>query len=286
MTSQYSIPEKVSVEQRTNQFAVDEEPELKATVELERQAKIDSEAREKVAPEEVDTRDHPYRMTLEAEEKWEAKEAEKRRTRERAQGKLIPHREASSRVVAAQESRERRREFATRVASVHPEEAPGRADPRERLSQDELAEINQQAARIHDEVREPGSRAAISRRLAEKVADGKSILSATVAVIEAVKKQPGTVVPIGMLEEVPRRTVSVEGRIIDLWAPSSPAIQQVGLLADESGRTKITIWKRSEQQPVSQGERVRIRAAAKNWYNGRCSIALTRRSRIVFPDRI
>ena len=102
---------------------------------------------------------------------------------------------------------------------------------------------------------------------------------------EEMQHEAGTIVPIGRLESVRRDEVSVEGRVIELWEPSSPAIQQVGLLEDETGRTKFTIWAKSNQTMVQEGEWVRFRAAAKNWYNGRCSIALTHWSEIVFPER-
>jgi ssDNA-binding replication factor A large subunit len=91
--------------------------------------------------------------------------------------------------------------------------------------------------------------------------------------------------PISRLGDVPYGEVTVEGEIIKLWAPNSSAIQQVGLIEDESGRTKFTVWKKSRKTVVSEGENVRLCAAAKNWYEGQYSIALTRRSWIEFPER-
>ena len=77
------------------------------------------------------------------------------------------------------------------------------------------------------------------------------------------------------MPEVSGGEVTVEGRISELWSPSSGAIAQVGLIEDESGQTKFTSWEKSNQPVVKEGETVRFRAAAKNWYQGRCSIALT-----------
>jgi len=102
---------------------------------------------------------------------------------------------------------------------------------------------------------------------------------------EEMQHEAGTIVPIGALEEIRRGEVTVEGHVLELWVPSSQSIQQVGLLEDETGRTKFTIWAKSNQTMVRKGERVRFRAAAKNWYNGRCSIALTHWSEINFPER-
>jgi ssDNA-binding replication factor A large subunit len=59
----------------------------------------------------------------------------------------------------------------------------------------------------------------------------------------------------------------------------------VALIADESGKTKFTIWERSFQPMVREGQTVRLRTVKKNWYEGRCSVAVTGWSRIVFPER-
>jgi hypothetical protein len=36
---------------------------------------------------------------------------------------------------------------------------------------------------------------------------------------------------------------------------------------------------------MREGDQVKIKYAKKNWYQGRCSIALTYDSLIIFPDR-
>ena len=92
-------------------------------------------------------------------------------------------------------------------------------------------------------------------------------------------------VPIGKLEEVDRKEVSIDGRVKTLWNPSHPSIAQVGLIADESGQTRVTIWKASEAPWIAEGERVRIHGAARNWYEGRVSVAVTGWSTIHFPER-
>ena len=284
MSSYNVIGEKVSVESADEQAAVEaEEPELRPTVELRSQAKIDSEAIAKV--DGTAERDHPYGMTLEAEEKWAAREQEKAWTRSRAEGPVAERREAASRVAAARGSRQARAQFARRRASVDPVAGPDSVDPREKLDAATLGEVNEQAQRIGETVRESGSRAAISRQLAERVVRGQGVTEATLDVLDRVRRRPGTVVPMGELEEVPRKEVSVEGEWIEDWTPSSSRIRQVGLLEDETGRVKVTIWVKSRQPLIDEGERARIRAAAKNWYQGRVSLALTADSQVVFPDR-
>lgn len=223
MSSNNVLGEKGSVESTDEQDEVEaEEPELRATVELRTQAKIDSEAIAKV--DGTAARDHPYGMTLEAEEKWQAREQEKARTRSRAEGPVVEVREAGSRAVAAHGSRQRSERFMERRASVDPVAEPGRADPRAELDRETLGDVNQQAQRIREEVRESGSRAAISRQLAERVVRGQDVTSATLDVLDAERQRAGTVVPIGELEDVPRREVSIEGEWIKSFDAASSKI--------------------------------------------------------------
>jgi hypothetical protein len=272
------FPEKGTGESETNDAAADE-PELRATVRLEKQAKVDSEAIEKIAEPGPD---HPFGMTLAGEEQWEAREREKANTRERrrTQSSL---REQGSRASVDRVAEQRRRRWHERAASVDPAFEPG-PDPREQLSSEELAAVNQEAERITNGVREPGSRAAVSRRLAGRVARGASLLSASVAVMEAERTRAGTVVPIGDLEDIPRNEVSIEGEVVRLFDASSPAIEQAGLIEDETGRVKFTSWVKSRPRIVCEGDRVRLRLVATNWYQGRVSVAVTGDSRIVFVD--
>ncbi|MFC7070481.1 SOSS complex subunit B family protein [Halobaculum lipolyticum] len=280
MERTYVSGDNDSVESNSEDSGAAEAVELRATVELETQAKIDSEAI--AAVDGMGELDHPYGMTLEAQEKWEAREAEKQRTRERRKTQSAV-REAGNRVCVAHGSMQRRQRFRERAASVEP--AFEKEDAREALSCAELAAVNQQAARIAEGVRESGTRAAISRRLADEVCEGRSVLSASIRVLEAEQRRAGTVVPIGELEAVSRREVSIEGRVEQLWNPNHTAIAQVGLIADETSRVKVTVWKASDAPWMDEGERVRIRGAAKNWYNGRVSLAVTGDTSVHFPER-
>jgi ssDNA-binding replication factor A large subunit len=161
---------------------------------------------------------------------------------------------------------------------------PERDDPRAELSQHELATVNTEADRLATRL-DGWSRAAVSRRLAEAVVDGTDMTSAVVRVFEELQTAPGQVVPIGKLEDVNRKEVSIDGRVTQLWESDSPAIREVGLIEDDSGKTKLTSWVASEQPWIEEGERVRIHRAAKNWYNGRVSVALTGWTTVHFPER-
>ncbi|WP_256391482.1 DNA-binding protein [Natronoarchaeum rubrum] len=300
MSTNYSTVDEVSVAEQTDEYqttvdewadeaadewasgaadewVVDETPELRASVEQDVQATVDY-----ADDQEIDGR--LFGQTLAAQERLEAREWEVERTHERWDRGRYSMREEETRVVVS-EGRERfRREFQRRAASVDPRCDPDASDPRARLSREELAMVNKQARRVEAKL-DGWSRAAISRRLAERVVDGCGLLGAVVGVFEELEQAAGTVIPISAVEEVDRGEVSIEGRVKVLWEPSHSAIAQVGLLEDDSGVCKFTVWKASEQAWMSEGERVRIRDAAKSWYEGRVSLALTRQSEVYFPDR-
>jgi len=260
---------------------VDETPEFQATVQMEVQAKVDANHPDGM----VDTSDDRiYGVTLEQEERIRAREAELERIS--AQAELGPQdgREERTREIAARRSKERRTKFQKRAASVDPKADPERADPRGELTQEELGAVNKQSRRLAREL-DGWSRAAISRWLAEAIVDGKSITDAVVSALDACKTARGHAVPIGELEDVARNEVTVEGRVETLWKPSHPKIAQVGLIADDSGKTRVTIWKASDAKWLREGERVRIHGASRNWYEGRVSLAVTGWSTVMFPDR-
>jgi hypothetical protein len=267
MQRKNAIRDKVSVERQDEQKAVEETPELRPTVEMQTQAKIDSDVRERVAAAEEQGR--PHGMTLEAQEKWEAREADKRRTRER-----------SDRSQAS-----RREELCRAMTDAKHGGLSSQADPREKLDAETRQEVHKQAQRLEGKCRGGLGFAAIERELAARIATGRSMQDAVLDMVDDVQAAPGAIVALGKLEQVGRKWVDVEAEVAELWEPSSPSMQQVGLLEDETGRTKLTVWKRSNQPIIAEGQTVRIRDAAVSWYKGRPSLALTGRSMVTFPER-
>jgi len=268
----------VAQEREQSEFEVADEPELRASVEQDTQATVDHSDDRWVEDGRL------FGQTLQAEEETAAREWEIEGTHRRMDDRQGSDREARTRRVAARGNEERQHEFGKRAASVDPTADPDRADPRTRLSREMLGAVNEEATRLADEL-DGWTRAAISRRLAERVEASGSLLSAVVGVVEEAETAPGTVVPIGELEEVYREEVSIEGTVITLWESSHPSISQVGLIEDESGKTKFTSWTESRAPLVEEGERVRFRGVKKNWYEGQCSVALTGDSLVEFPDQ-
>jgi hypothetical protein len=246
---------------------VDEQPEFRATVQQEKQAKVDSNHPDGIV------QDFSH-LPLAQEEEIRAREAELEQISARAALSSQNGRAQRTRGVVT-EMQERERE----------KRGPSRTDPRERLSRVELARVNEEADRVAQRLRTDHSRAAISRVLAERVAKGQNITEAVFATIDELKAASGTVCPIKDVPDVPTNEVSIEGEVITLWRPSSRAISQVGLIADDTGKIKFTSWAKSKQKCMREGDQVKIKYAKKNWYQGRCSLALTYGSLIIFPDR-
>ncbi|SIS21532.1 DNA-binding protein [Natronorubrum thiooxidans] len=277
MSSKKSVSKVVSVDEQAyeqeagraeHEDVVDETPEFRATVEMEIQAKVDANHPDGI----VDTsEDRIYGVTLAQEERIQAREAELERISALGAFGRQEGRAERTRAVVERARREQRP-----VKEI---------DPREKLERAELGQVNRQAQRLAEDVNGGYTRAVIAKRIASRVLEGEAMFEAVMDTKEEMQHEAGTIVPIGRLESIRRGEVSVEGRVIELWDPSSSSMQQVGLIEDETGRTKFTIWTKSRQTKVREGELVRFRAAAKNWYNGRCSIALTHWSEIVFPER-
>jgi len=154
-----------------------------------------------------------YGATLEQEERiLRAREAELERISAQAEMGTQEGREKRTRDIAAKRSAERRAEFQKRAASVDPWADLERDDPRAELTQEQLAAVNKQSMRLAEKL-DGWSRAAIGRRLGEAVVGGKDLTSAVVVLFEELQTAPGQVVPIGMLGDVNRKEVSIEGRV-------------------------------------------------------------------------
>ena len=116
---------------------VDETPEFEAAVEQETQAKVDANHPDGIADT---SKDRIHGVTLEQEERIRAREAELERISAQAELGTQDGREQRTRAVVSEECG---RDNPDRVE---------RTDPREQLTQDELAAVNEQAMRISDEV--------------------------------------------------------------------------------------------------------------------------------------
>ncbi len=193
MSSKNLISNEVSVDEQAFENAderrvdedgfevVDETPEFRPSVQMEIQAKVDSnhpDARVEAGP------DRMYGKTLAQEERIQAREAELERISAKAAFGIQEGREERTREVVVEESAERRVEFFKRARCVNPMVHPDRVDPREMLTPEQLGAVNTESMRLAEKLN-GWSTAAIGRHLAEAVVRGEDLMSAVVETVES-----------------------------------------------------------------------------------------------------
>ena len=257
---------------------VDETPEFRATVEMEIQGKVDANHPEGgVAQREYEQKreqeEEFAHLTLEQEERIRGREAELERISAKAEFGTQDGRAARTRAIAI--------EMCGRA-----QDKSGRGiDPRERLSQAELAQVNKQAARIAKRLGSGPSQAVIGKRLGERVAAGQEITEAVFETVEAIQAEPGVVQPIAAVDSWASEA-TIEGEVAVLFEPASNSQQQVGYVEDESGQIKVTVWEKSQQKTVlSEGDRVRIYAGKPGSYRGETTLAVTYDTEVTILER-
>ena len=283
MNSRYAAGNELSVDEQAYEHideseleaddfeVVADKPEFQSTVEMEVQAKVDANHPDGLVQHKQDI-DHPWGCTLAQEERIEGREAELEHISLQATFGRQDGRATRTREVVL----ERHRCWRETVDSI---------DPRENLSQAELAEVNRQAMRIATRLRNGPSRAAISRRLADRVVAGRDIMDAVLGTTKAIRGEPGVVQPIASID--PRGyEATIEGEVTVLFEPASNTQQQVGYIADDSGRVKVTVWEKSQQGSVlSEGDRVRIQAGKPGSYRGETTLAVVYESHITILEQ-
>ena len=84
---------------------------------------------------------------------------------------------------------------------------------------------------------------------------------------------PGTPGPAGgatsekkIADARPGDWVTIEGKVVSLSAPASPAIAQSGILADESGAIRFVVWAKSNAPKMDEGAWYRLDSAVVDEY--------------------
>jgi len=76
------------------------------------------------------------------------------------------------------------------------------------------------------------------------------------------------------------RWIDLKAKIVQLWQPTTDAVSQTGLIADESGKIKFTKWSRDNLPMLEEGKSYLIESAVTDEFQGRFSIKLTKNSKI------
>ncbi|WP_269849340.1 hypothetical protein [Methanosarcina horonobensis] len=73
---------------------------------------------------------------------------------------------------------------------------------------------------------------------------------------------------------------NLKAKVVQLWENTHESISQVGLLGDETGIIKFTIWKNAELPPLEQGESYLLRSVVVGEYNERFQVQVNKNSSI------
>lgn len=234
--------------------------------------------------------DHPFGMTLAAEEREMERQREKALAAHEAE--MDVERERSCRVQSVIEVEQDREDFRAR-ADVAADRDP-ETDPRETMDAETLGAVNKFARKVAKQFEDAPSYAALSKEIAERVDSGQSPGGAAMAVKDRLVNSEWAVIPIEEIDESMSRKfsslqgegygdfeVSIQGEVTTLYDPSRPSQQQVGWVEDETGRAKVTICARSGcTTALRGGDTVRLRGLKVDWYKGQPSLAVTSTSEV------
>jgi len=79
--------------------------------------------------------------------------------------------------------------------------------------------------------------------------------------------------------------VTVRGEVLQLWDADHESIRQTGLIGDDTGRTKFTVWASSfDEKPLSEGETVELESVVTDEYQGNFSVNLNKRTTVSNVD--
>ncbi|MFC6990173.1 replication factor A [Haloplanus sp. GCM10025708] len=78
--------------------------------------------------------------------------------------------------------------------------------------------------------------------------------------------------------------IDVTAKVVELWEPRNEAIAQVGLLGDESGRTKFVAFETSDLPDLDEGAVYELKNVVTDEYEGNFSVKLNRTTTITELD--
>jgi DNA-directed RNA polymerase subunit M/transcription elongation factor TFIIS len=226
-------------------------------------------------------------LPLEAQERLHGLREERKRQREKA---LAAHaagidRETRCRAELLTEYRARRADYAERVIgeSIHS------YDPFEALDDATSERVREAADRITERLVTPPNRAVLEHRLASKVARGQDLLTAQSNTLDDFYQMAGVVQPIASVPIIPSKynvEADIQGTVTTLWQPKSRTQQQVGLIEDDTGTIKFTVWTKSNQGTIlHEGDTVRVVAGKVGKYQGQATLAADSETQISIIER-
>ncbi len=229
-------------------------------------------------------------LPLEAVERVKGLQSERKRHREKALAAdlLGIDRATRCRVGLEDEYRERRRTY-QKTWAADDERGRQHIDPFEDLSARDSEQVREAAVHLADALITGPTSEALEHRLALKVRRGQDIISATSNLQDQLYQEAGVIQPIATVPAVPSKynvEADIQGEVITLWQPKASNQQQVGIIADETGRLKFTVWIRSNQGVIlHEGDVARIVGGKVGAYNEQATLAADSETRISVLER-
>ena len=221
-------------------------------------------------------------LPLEAQERLHGLREERKRQREKALAAHITgiDRETRRRDELLTEYHERRADYNDRVIgdNIHS------YDPFEHLDEEASHRVHEAADRITDRLVTPPNKAILEHRLGSKVVRGQDLFTAQSNVLDELYQEAGVIQPISSVPVIPSKynvEADIQGTVTRLWQPKSRTQQQVGLIEDDTGTIKFTVWTKSNQGTIlHEGDTVRVVAGKVGKYQGQATLAADSETRI------
>ena len=78
--------------------------------------------------------------------------------------------------------------------------------------------------------------------------------------------------------------INIRCKLIDVWDTAHESMQQVGLVGDETGKIKFTIWKSADVSSMEVDKAYLLENVVTNVWNDRVSISVNKSSKIIEID--
>jgi ssDNA-binding replication factor A large subunit len=96
---------------------------------------------------------------------------------------------------------------------------------------------------------------------------------------------PGGAAPMRISDiDQAEQWVNLRAKVVQLWESTSPSIDQVGLIGDETGTIKFVKWAKSELPALVEGKSYSLENMTTDEWQGRFSVKMNRTTRILELD--
>ena len=87
-----------------------------------------------------------------------------------------------------------------------------------------------------------------------------------------------------LMSHQPDSWVNLKGRVVQLWENAHESIAQVGLLSDETGVVKFTLWSNAGMEPMELNQTYDFKNVVVKTWNGKVNIDVNKAASIVLSE--